>query len=310
MDDIFGKKKEVVPILDLSKSSATTREEFKRMIEKVPDYKMRPIKVRSDEIRFKEKEYGFKMQKKELRMLMKNGGERDKLYAYMDPIPAEMRNLVILELCSVPIDWKMLTSQRPKTKVEEDYFSKLVELGKLQIKTIQRDKRENLLATSVRKVKNRSGIIESRVFTCNECMEEFCNGKTCADFNYDLYTRIVPKVPLLKTNSQQQLSLNGGGGGLGGGAGRMLGDLHQKSIDSGSGAGGGGGGGGKKGRKGARKKGHKSKAKSVEAADDEGNQGGTTGGNAAAGGHGHGGKKKGKRASRSKTPPKAKSMEK
>ncbi|XP_050079059.1 uncharacterized protein LOC126565892 [Anopheles maculipalpis] len=303
MDDIFGKKKEVVPILDLSKSSATTREEFKRMIEKVPDYKMRPIKVRSDEIRFKEKEYGFKMQKKELRMLMKNSGERDKLYAYMDPIPAEMRNLVIMELCSVPIDWKMLTSQRPKTKVEEDYFSKLVELGKLQIKTIQRDKRENLLATSVRKVKNRSGIIESRVFTCNECMEEFCNGKTCADFNYDLYTRVVPKVPLLKTNSQQQLSLNGGGlgGGGGGGAGRMLGDLHQKSIDSGSGTA--GATGGKKGRKG-RKKGSKAKAKSVEAADEEGNQ--STGGNAA-GGHG---KKKGKRSSRSKTPPKSKSMEK
>uniref|UniRef100_A0A182PDV2 Uncharacterized protein n=1 Tax=Anopheles epiroticus TaxID=199890 RepID=A0A182PDV2_9DIPT len=308
MDDIFGKKKEVVPILDLSKSSATTKEEFKRMIEKVPDYKMRPIKVRSDEIRFKEKEYGFKMQKKELRMLMKNGGERDKLYAYMDPIPGEMRNLVIMELCSVPIDWKMLTSQRPKTKVEEDYFSKLVELGKLQIKTIQRDKRENLLATSVRKVKNRSGIIESRVFTCNECMEEFCNGKTCADFNYDLYTRIVPKVPLLKTNSQQQLSLNGASGG----AGRMLGDLNQKSIDSGSGTGaaGGGGGGGKKGRKGGRKKGHKSKAKSVEAADDEGNQGGAGGNGHAGGGHGHHGKKKGKRASRSKTPPKAKSMEK
>uniref|UniRef100_A0A182IWS5 Uncharacterized protein n=1 Tax=Anopheles atroparvus TaxID=41427 RepID=A0A182IWS5_ANOAO len=308
MDDIFGKKKEVVPILDLSKSTATTREEFKRMFEKVPDYKMRPIKVRSDEIRFKEKEYGFKMQKKELKMLMKNGGERDKLYAYMDPIPGEMRNLVILELCSVPIDWKMLTSQRPKTKVEEDYFSKLVELGKLQIKTIQRDKRENLLATSLRKVKNRSGIIESRVFTCNECMEEFCNGKTCADFNYDLYTRVVPKVPLLKTNSQQQLLLNGASNG-GGGAGRMLGDLNQKSIDSGSGGAGGGGGGGKKGRKGGRKKASKSKAKSVEAtADDEGNQ--STGGNGTTAAGTGGGKKKGKRASRSKTPPKAKSMEK
>uniref|UniRef100_A0A182RM09 Uncharacterized protein n=1 Tax=Anopheles funestus TaxID=62324 RepID=A0A182RM09_ANOFN len=303
------REKEGVPILDLSKSSATTREEFKRMIEKVPDYKMRPIKVRSDEIRFKEKEYGFKMQKKELRMLMKNGGERDKLYAYMDPIPGEMRNLVIMELCSVPIDWKMLTSQRPKTKVEEDYFSKLVELGKLQIKTIQRDKRENLLATSVRKVKNRSGIIESRVFTCNECMEEFCNGKTCADFNYDLYTRVVPKAPLLKTNSQQQLSLNGGVGG-GGGPGRMLGDLNQKSIDSGSGtAAATGGGGGKKGRKGGRKKGSKSKAKSVEAIDEEGNQTGGGGNGATGGGHG-GGKKKGKRSSRSKTPPKSKSMEK
>ncbi|XP_052865831.1 keratin, type II cytoskeletal 1 [Anopheles cruzii] len=303
MDDIFGKKKEVVPILDLSKSTATSREEFKRMIEKVPDYKIRPIKVRADEIRFKEKEYGFKMPKKELRMLMKNGGERDKLYTYMDPIPGEMRNLVIMELCSVPIDWKMLTSQRPKTKVEEDYFSKLVELGKLQIKTIQRDKRENLLATSIRKVKNRSGIIESRVFTCNECLEEFCNGKTCADFNYDLYTRIVPKVPLLKTSSQQQLALTGGAGGAAGaGAGRMLGDINQKSVDSNSG-GGGSTGGGKKGRKGARKK-SKSKAKSVEA-DDDGNQssggGAANGGATASGGGPSGGKKKSRRSSKSKS---------
>lgn len=124
MDDLFGKKKEVVPILDLSRSTAMSREEFKKMYEKVPDYKMRPVKVRPEEIRFKDKDTSFKMPKKEMRMLIKNGGDRDKLYTYMDPIPAEMRNLIIMELCSVSIDWKMLTPQRPKTKTEEDYFSK------------------------------------------------------------------------------------------------------------------------------------------------------------------------------------------
>ncbi|XP_029727147.2 uncharacterized protein LOC109407329 [Aedes albopictus] len=272
MDDLFGKKKEVVPILDLSRSTAASREEFKRMYEKVPDYKMRPIKVRSDEIRFKDKDSSYKMPKKELKMLLKNGGDRDKLYTYMDPIPSEMRNLVIMELCSVSIDWKMLTPQRPKTKIEEEYFSKLIELGKLQIKTEQRDKRENQLSSSVRKVKNKSGIIESRVFTCNECLEEFCNGKVCLDFNYDLYTRVAPKPPIQKTNSQQQIATT-----------KMLADLNQKSIDSGSGS-------SKKGRKPVRRK-SKSKSKSTE--EDDGNQSG--------GGGVTGGKKKSKKSTRSKS---------
>ncbi|XP_058823008.1 uncharacterized protein LOC131684295 [Topomyia yanbarensis] len=279
MDDLFGKKKEVVPILDLSRSTAMSREEFKKMHEKVPDYKMRPIKVRPEEIRLKDKDVSYKMPKKEVRMLIKNGGERDKLYTYMDPIPVEMRNLVIMELCSVSIDWKMLTPQRPKTKTEEEYFSKLVELGKLQIKTEQRDKRENQLSSSVRKVKNRSGIIESRVFTCHECLEEFCNGKVCLDFNYDLYTRVVPKASIQKTNSQQQITTS-----------KVLAELNQKSIDSGS------GGSMKKGRRPIRRK-SKTKSKSTE--EDDGNQSAGGGGVTALTG-----KKKSKKSPRSKSPAK------
>lgn len=45
LDDMLGKKKEVVPVLDLSKTVAHTKEEYKRLLEKVPDFKMRPIKV-------------------------------------------------------------------------------------------------------------------------------------------------------------------------------------------------------------------------------------------------------------------------
>lgn len=45
LDDLLGKKKEIVPILDLSKTIVHTKEEYKRLSEKVPDYKMRPIKV-------------------------------------------------------------------------------------------------------------------------------------------------------------------------------------------------------------------------------------------------------------------------
>lgn len=45
LDDLLDKKKEIIPVLDLSKTIAHTKEEYKRLMEKVPDYKTRPIKV-------------------------------------------------------------------------------------------------------------------------------------------------------------------------------------------------------------------------------------------------------------------------
>lgn len=45
LDDLLGKKKEIVPVLDLSKTICNSKEDYKRLSEKVPDYKMRPIKV-------------------------------------------------------------------------------------------------------------------------------------------------------------------------------------------------------------------------------------------------------------------------
>lgn len=91
-EDLFGKKKEAVPVLDLSKSTATTKEEFKKLMEKVPDFKTRPVKVRPEEIKIREKECKeFKLAKKELKYLKNSQGEREKQYVYMDPVPTEMR---------------------------------------------------------------------------------------------------------------------------------------------------------------------------------------------------------------------------
>lgn len=98
-EDLFGKKKEAVPVLDLSKSTATTKEEFKKLMEKVPDFKMRPVKVRPEEIKIKEKDCKeFKLPKKELRYLKNSNGEREKQYVYMDPVPTEMRYLLNLKI--------------------------------------------------------------------------------------------------------------------------------------------------------------------------------------------------------------------
>lgn len=45
LDDLLGKRKDALPVLDLSKTIIHNKEEYKRLFEKVPDYKMRPLKV-------------------------------------------------------------------------------------------------------------------------------------------------------------------------------------------------------------------------------------------------------------------------
>lgn len=59
-----------------------------------------------------------------MKYLLRHNGDRERQYIYLDPIPSEMRPVVLIELCTVPIDWKMLTTLRPKTKIEEEYYSK------------------------------------------------------------------------------------------------------------------------------------------------------------------------------------------
>lgn len=72
-----------------------------------------------------------------------------------------------------------------------------------------------MLNPAVRKVKNKSGVVEMRPITCAECGEEYCNGRTCCDFNYDLYTRIVPKdmSKLMAANASKSLTDGAADGG-------------------------------------------------------------------------------------------------
>lgn len=81
--------------------------------------------MRAEDIKLKDQERGlFKPPKKELKYLQRHNGDRERHYIYLDPIPSEMRALILMELCTVQIDWKMLTTLRPKTKIEEEYYSK------------------------------------------------------------------------------------------------------------------------------------------------------------------------------------------
>lgn len=63
------------------------------------------------------KKFNFKTSKKEL---------RHKIFPFVNPVPSEMKSLRLDDLCSVGIQWKMLTSLRPKSKLDEEYYSKCV----------------------------------------------------------------------------------------------------------------------------------------------------------------------------------------
>ncbi|KAF5269973.1 hypothetical protein FQR65_LT05772 [Abscondita terminalis] len=188
LDDFLGKKKEATPILDLSKTFPTTKEEFRRLYDKIPDYKMKAEKVRVEDIKIRDKDFKFKTGKKDFKAMKET-------YLFQNPVPPEMKDLKLEDLISVSIDWKMLTTVRPKSKVDEDFFSRLVELGKSELKTVTSDKRSFALDPQIRKTKNKAGVIEMRVVSCKECGEDFCNGKACTKFSYDYFTR-VPEVPV------------------------------------------------------------------------------------------------------------------
>lgn len=122
LDDFLGKKKETAPILDLSKATCSSNEEFRRLLEKIPDFKIKPEKVGSENIKIRDKGYKFKSGKKDLKIMKES-------YLFMNPLPAEMQELKINDLAGVSIDWKMLTTLRPKNKTEENYFSRYVHLN-------------------------------------------------------------------------------------------------------------------------------------------------------------------------------------
>lgn len=45
IDELFDKKKDEAPMLDLSKTVINTAEEYRAVLDKVPDFKTRPEKV-------------------------------------------------------------------------------------------------------------------------------------------------------------------------------------------------------------------------------------------------------------------------
>ena len=74
--------------------------------------------MKPDEIRIQERGFSWKPRAREIRR------QRRQRYPFANPIPIEMRHTSVASLAAVSIDWRMLTSDKPKAKQDEEYFSK------------------------------------------------------------------------------------------------------------------------------------------------------------------------------------------
>ena len=77
--------------------------------------------VKKEDMKVRDKEFSWRTTKKELRAM-------DREWGYGEPIPPDMRILNLQELQQVAIDWRMLTSLRPKLRQDEEMFSRLVSI--------------------------------------------------------------------------------------------------------------------------------------------------------------------------------------
>ncbi|XP_011635812.1 uncharacterized protein LOC105426334 isoform X2 [Pogonomyrmex barbatus] len=183
LDDLLkDDKKDANLIPDLSKATCNSYEEFRRLKEHCPEFKIKPEKVKREDTKVRDKEFSWKATKKELKNISRE-------WTYGDPVPPDMRELDLQELQQIAIDWRMLTPIRPKLRQDEEMFSRLVEMGKLEVKTIMKERRSP--TSPIRRSKNRAGIIESSVKICRECGEEYCFGEFCGDVLYDSFTRVT-----------------------------------------------------------------------------------------------------------------------
>lgn len=85
-------------------------------------------------------------------------------------------------------------------------YYRLVELGKLRLQTEERERKVND-SDFVRKMKNRAGVLETRLVSCVECGEEFCSRELCTDFLYDASVRenkTLAGPAANKANSQER----------------------------------------------------------------------------------------------------------
>ncbi|KOC61064.1 hypothetical protein WH47_04330 [Habropoda laboriosa] len=198
LDDLLKEDKKDANLLpDLSKATCNSQEEFRRLLENCPEFKIKPEKVKKDDAKVRDKEFSWKPTRKELKALGKE-------WNYGNPIPPDMRGLNLYELQQVAIDWRMLTPIRPKHRQDEEMFSRLVEMGKLEVKTITKERRSTI--SPIRRSKNRAGIIESSVKICADCEEEYCFGESCGDVLYDLYVRVAVAIqqPKVKVSADTE----------------------------------------------------------------------------------------------------------
>merc|ERR1712096_399688 len=100
----------------------------------------------------------------------------------------------------------MLTPLRPETQLDEDIFTRLIELDRLRMQTRKMEKKESAglgKKDPDRTIKlpgeNKGGVREIYTKICDDCGEEFCYG-TCNKFQYEDFKRLEPKEETYQEN--------------------------------------------------------------------------------------------------------------
>lgn len=154
-DDLEDSKSNLI-FLDLSDILLFTKEELDKTLSRLPDLKLKPdlLEEASNKKPYfpHSKSNILNINKQSLKHWVSNSclskpslstqtetqtcsSIPDSKTLYINPLPQSMIHLNLNDFCGTEIDWKMLTLSRPSTKLEEDYFSKLVELYQFRHKT-------------------------------------------------------------------------------------------------------------------------------------------------------------------------------
>ncbi|XP_050717126.1 uncharacterized protein LOC126998917 [Eriocheir sinensis] len=186
LEDMLTVVKPPPQALDLFRTKIKCKEDFDKAYEKVPEYKIRPEKVRPGDV-MGEGPGGW-------RTSQGRGSEEPPQATYADPLPPSMRGLNMDEFYEVDIDWRMLTTARPKNRCEEEIFSRYVEMGRLQLQRLREEAEKvaegkEWTGRIVKVVPGKGSLPETRLPTCRECGEELCEGM-CKDYLYMNYQRV------------------------------------------------------------------------------------------------------------------------
>lgn len=117
-------------------------------------------------------------------------GQKNDPFPYPDPIPAELRFIEMKDLLSTDIDWKMLTMARPVSRIDEDFFSRLVECARLQEKSKRNE--GHGLRRIVSRISRHSRMLLSK-YPSTDLTEDFEHLHIQPDFDYESYARQEPE---------------------------------------------------------------------------------------------------------------------
>lgn len=119
---------------------------------------------------------------------------------YADPIPAKLRFMDLKDLVTTDIDWKMLTMIRPSSKIEEEFFSRLVQVARLHHKTKFEDG-FGIRRAAFKMTRHPLTIYRYRSTNLDDVFSEMSH--LIPDYDYDLFARVDPD-PDAATAEQQE----------------------------------------------------------------------------------------------------------